>query len=157
MKFLQIQPAFQPRHGALPVPAEALTPPSDFRPDADRHLRIAFRILRALLSNSAPIRVNSCEFVVIGNPDHGTIYAINKFERSSNAARRLARGAINAPRAALKYESLIRRFQRSHPLPAPPASALAPPPSSSTQHPVTQLTHLTLLIIPYLPGQKPDC
>ena len=76
------------------------------------------------------------QFVVIGNPDHGTIYAINKFERSSNAARRLAPGAINAPRAALKYESLIRRSQQSPPLPPPLASALAPPPSPSTQHPV---------------------
>ena len=48
------------------------------------------------------------------------------FERSSNAARRLARGAIKAPCAALIYESLIRRSQQSHPLPTYPPSALAP-------------------------------
>jgi hypothetical protein len=143
MKIIRIQPASQPSHRTVRGPA-AVTAPSDLRADADRRPRFAFRNRRAVPSKPVPRFVSTrdhplaihrsswlLEIQTMAQPK-----LLSPFERSSNAARRRAPGAINAPCAALKYESLIRRSQQSHPLPPPRASALAPPPSPSTQHPV---------------------
>ena len=143
MKTIRIQPASQPSHRTVRGPA-AVTAHSDLRADADRRPRFAFRNRRAVPSKPVPQFVSTrdhplaihrsswfLEIKIMAQPK-----LLSPFERSSIAARRLAPGAISAPCAALKYESLIRRSQQSHPLPPHPASALAPPPSPSTQHPV---------------------